>query len=325
MRVIAFDIGGSSIKSALIDASSAQAEIIERYDVIDLQTRHFKEVKAAVFRALDVSAVASGAAVVGISTTGTVDSSGVVLNAGHFDGYTNIDWRKLISAKWPSIHSVSTVNDGRASTWAEYLVRQRDCKYFAHLVVGTGVGGASVAAGHLVLGDNDHAGHFGHLKVTAEETIRCSCGGYGCVETLAGARGVVADYLRRKRDPLWATNASVQFSDIIDAARRRDRYALEALTRAGEWLGTGISFLTNIFNPRYVTLGGGVVVAGDRLKEELGVDPFFDAAVSTAKALAHKRAVENTSISKATHGNDGGLFGAAALASREAMHAPSSQ
>ncbi len=49
------------------------------------------------------------------------------------------------------------------------------------------------------------------------------------------------------------------------AARAGDEQARRILARAGEYLGMGISYLLNLFNPEMVVLGGRVIQAGDYL------------------------------------------------------------
>jgi glucokinase len=321
MRVLAIDIGGSSVKRALLNVNVSDVTIVKRFDAIELQKADFQAVEAAVLETIDTGApLGSGVAVVGISTTGTVNAHGIVLNAGHFSGYTNIDWHSVVRSHQPSIACVVTVNDGRASTWAEYRGRAELTQQFAHVVVGTGIGGATIAHGELVVGDEGFAGYLGHLKVTSEETIRCSCGSYGCVETLASARAITHNFALRS-GAMHNDAPAVHFRDVVEAARANNVMAVEALTDAGRWLGTLLSLLMNIDNPRYITLGGGVAVACNSLRRDLDFDPFFDAAVATARAKAHKRVAELTTIVLATHGNDGGLIGAATLAARQAGEA----
>jgi glucokinase len=311
--VYAFDIGGSSMKHALVEVSEDRSQIVERYDTIEFSSPRFEEVENSLLGAIsDSMRAGTEVSAVGISTTGSVDANGVVLNAGHFENYTNVDWQTIIREAEPRIKRVSTTNDGRASTWAEFQSRAAQCGHFAHFVVGTGIGGAAIVKGKIVMGGQ--AGHFGHLKVTSEPTIRCSCGQFGCLESVAAAPAILASYERFRGSDRPTQESPLKFEDFVEVARQGQDEAIKALETAGEWLGVGMSILMTIINPKFVTVGGGVAVASLSLESSIGRDPFLSSAIASAKRHSHKRVVPGTMITAAMHGNDGGLLGAAALA-----------
>ncbi|MDX1673277.1 MAG: ROK family protein [Longimicrobiales bacterium] len=313
MLVLALDIGGSSVKHSIVDVTPpGRPAIVERFEPHELATRHFDTVREAVLSIVARhEASESGPEAVGISTTGTVDRDGIVLNAGHFEGYREVDWRPEIERVMPSAGAVVVMNDGRASAWAEYSHLQRSGGHFAHFVVGTGVGGAMVVGGDLVLGDDHHAGYPGHLKVTDGPTIRCSCGSRGCVETLASAPAIVHAFQRRS-----GTSDVRDFPEVVRLAAAGREQAVEALAEGGKWLGRAVSWLMNLINPVVITLGGGVPVASRSLNDEIGHDPFFEAVVREARRSAHSRVASFSKIVPAAYGNDGGMVGVAAFAAR---------
>lgn len=309
MLLSALDIGGSSVKYAVVDTAVSPPGVVRRFDPIPLTERTFGRVEEAVVQAVRTTIASEPSiGVVAISTTGSVDRSGLVLNAGHFSGYSNVNWQERLVRLLGRELRVMTLNDGRASTWAEYLPYASSCRHFVHLTVGTGVGGGTVVDGRLVVGDAYSAGHLGHLRLTDAETVKCSCGKRGCLEALAAVPAIIARY---DASAEGRVSEERTFHDVLSAAADGDDAALSAIAEAGRWLGTGISLLLNVLNPRIVTVGGGVLVATESLGPDGG--PYLTAAVRAAREHAHKRVVEGTLITQARFGNDGGLIGAAAL------------
>jgi len=79
---------------------------------------------------------------------------------------------------------VTVVNDTQAAAVAEAATLGPGTAVL--LTVGTGVGGAIVSGGHLVLGEGA-AGDFGHMVIDACGPV-CACGGRGCLEQLVSGR-----------------------------------------------------------------------------------------------------------------------------------------
>ncbi len=59
--------------------------------------------------------------------------------------------------------------------------------------LGTGIGGGIVTDGHLVCGAHGAGGEIGHIVVNRDETERCPCGNYGCIEQYGSGGGIVTD------------------------------------------------------------------------------------------------------------------------------------
>lgn len=317
LRCYSLDIGGSSVKQALVDTDGRQARIIERLESVSLESRKFGDLRVQVLNAAaealsgwpDVETVA-------ISTTGVVGQSGLVQNAGHFIGYSHVWWRDIFTSEFRQVKHVTTTNDGKASTWAEYALQAGDPAVFVSFVVGTGVGGGIVCYDRLVFGDDDSAGGVGHQKVELSGMgVKCSCRRYGCVEPLSSGPAVVRAFIARGGS-LRNDGGESELDEVAHAARRGDAAAVAAFEDAGGWLGVAISNIMNVLNPKVITVGGGVILASTAIDSEPG-GPYLREATRRAGELALQGLDEVTSIMPAATQNDGGLLGAALLGYRE--------
>lgn len=309
MLVYALDIGGSSIKHGLVDTETGNIKVVSKGESVSLPSNKFSDIKLNVLKIIDKALNDnSSLTAVGISTTGSVDTNGIVVSAGHFDGYNNISWSEIIIKKYNSIKIVKTFNDGRASAWGEYVSYNNAQKSHMHVVVGTGVGGGLIYNNELLMGDSGQAGYVGHMKITPNKTITCSCGKTGCLETLSSAPGIIQHY----KDISSNDNIN-DFKLIIDMAKQGDENAIKAIIKGGRWLGIGIGNAMNILNPTVVTIGGGVVSGANSLIDQNSKDVYFESVMDGVKYASHRRVFASCDIRKAQHGNDAGMIGAACL------------
>ncbi|MER7450657.1 ROK family protein [Nocardia beijingensis] len=121
-------------------------------------------------------------------------------------------------------------------------------------------GGVS-AGGFVVVGRTGNAGHVGHVLVPGFDD-RCSCGGRGCLEAVAGGLAVV----RWARGQGW-TGGSVP--ELLDAARVGENIPVMALGRAGTALGRAIASVAALLDLDLVVLSGSLAEAGPALWKPL--------------------------------------------------------
>ena len=110
-----------------------------------------------------------------------------------------------------------------------------------------GVGGGIVLDGRLMSSAGGYGGEVGHMVMNPLGEV-CRCGSRGCWETVIGRDAIV------RGAGLAAESAEV--IDVVRAAELGDTQAKQSLADAGDWLGTGIGNLVNIFNPEVIVLGG---------------------------------------------------------------------
>ena len=310
MLCFSLDIGGSSVKSAICDVTESRVNVVSACEPLAVTSRDFTALKALILDAVDDALRSeAGITAVALSTTGAVNRGGRVLSAGHFHGYEDISWAEILKGQFPALSRVVTVNDGKASTWAEYCHLDEPSEVFAHFVVGTGVGGGLVCFDKLLCGDDETAGALGHMKVDLCSRVVCSCGRTGCVETVASGPSILRAYSLST-----SSSEPITLDAIAELARRGNSEAIDAFTMAGSWLGVAISNIINLLNPRFITVGGGVLLSSSTINDAEG-GPYLQAAITRAHELAFEDIAAATRIVIARYGNNGGLLGAALLAS----------
>ncbi|MBX5451765.1 ROK family transcriptional regulator [Thermogemmatispora sp.] len=203
----------------------------------------------------------------------------------HMPGWDDVDLWQRLQAEFPCPLYID--NDANMGALGESRCGAgRGVGQMAYIKVGTGIGGGLIIDGRIYRGHQGSAGELGHLSID-ENGPPCVCGNRGCLETLAGARAIVADAcrgesLRRKLaqegreaelpTPALAARAqagTVDIGHVIEAARQGDAASIAAIERAGERIGLALAGLVNLLNPAVIVLDGGVARAGELLLKPL--------------------------------------------------------
>lgn len=167
---------------------------------------------------------------------------------------------------------------------------------FVYLTVSTGVGGAIVAGGRMVRGATGTAGEVGHLPVAFDQTKRCGCGSFGCVEAFAGGANLGAAY------------GTADAEDVYRAADRGEERARALIADSERALASLAIGLTNVLNPELIVVGGAIA----EHQPAHVLEPMRRAVLERAFAVPG-RAVR---IVPAALGADVGMIGAV-IAARE--------
>ncbi|WUH32146.1 ROK family transcriptional regulator [Streptomyces sp. NBC_00445] len=164
-----------------------------------------------------------------------------------------------------------------------------------YLRLSHGVGGGLVVGGSLHRGAHGLSGEFGHITVEPDGR-RCSCGGRGCLETVASV-GAVLD----------AHGGAGDLPALL-AALPADPAAHRVLDAAGTHIGTVLAAVCNAIGPGVIVLGGELAAAGDVLFESVE-------RALTADLMPISR--HRVDLRPATLGESGGALGAIALVLHE--------
>jgi glucokinase len=194
---------------------------------------------------------------------------------------TNLNWHNVslaegVRQKLSNDLPIWVHNDANASALGEkFFGAARGCDDFILVTLGTGVGGAAISTGQLVLGSQFVGMEVGHIPLIPNGRL-CKCGAHGCSEMYSSGTGMMAGLQEHLPhypfSPLAAENATTE--DILEAARADDPLALLLIDEAIDGL---IAFLVpyiGLLNPGRIVIGGGLGLAAwdlisDRLTAKL--------------------------------------------------------
>ena len=316
---IGFDIGGTSARASLFDDSwqttaTARRRVREATapgEVADLIAEMIDRLGEAVDGPVDIEAVGIGlAAQLGPDGRAVVNSP-------------NLGWRDepfadrvidRLAEEWGEL-SVQLVNDLNGLMWGEYAAGAlEDVEDALAVYVGTGVGGALLAGGRLVVGTGGVAGEIGHAKVEPGGRL-CGCGERGCIEAYAGGIHLerqVAEIAagEEELEAVFTEEAGGEGARAVDLSVADglavDHDALgELWERATDRLAMVVANACTLLNPAVLLLGGGVVDHCDYFRESL---------LTKTSPLVLEVARESLEVRRPTLGDEAGMLGAARLA-----------
>ena len=305
---IGIDIGGTSVKGALVDENGVASDRVEQ------PTEQHAATKSIIAVAETLLAGSSQtdrpAAAIGIGVAGFVDhSSGSVTFSPNLV-YDDPQIRTAVRSRVRL--PVVVENDANAAAWGERAFgAARGSDHVAMLTLGTGIGAGFVVDGRLIRGWTGAGAEFGHTVIDPSGP-RCPCGLRGCLEQLASG-GAIGRMARdaAERDPstlmlrLAGSIAGIEGDHVAEAALQQDEAALAVLRKAGRALAIGMSNLVNVFDPEVIVLGGSVVNAGE---------PYLGVARDEFVKMTAAQRRRPVRVDRAALGNDAGIVGAAALA-----------
>ena len=264
--VAAVDWGGTWIRVGLATADGHLLDQVRHRRPAGLaqQRAVVADGIAGLADALGTRPVAAGVGIAGVTRGGVVESA---VNIG-ITQPTDLARQLQANIGLP----VTVVNDTQAAAVAEAAELGDGINVLVEL--GTGIGGAIVSAGRLVLG-NGAAGDFGHMVVMVDGPS-CPCGGRGCLEALVSGRVLDAAAQRLAAagtSPWLAAQARAQGAihagDLDAAARAGDQAARGELARAASALVAGIHSITAALDPEVIVLGGGLLRPGSQLATQV--------------------------------------------------------
>ncbi|WP_247706278.1 ROK family transcriptional regulator [Streptomyces liliiviolaceus] len=130
-------------------------------------------------------------------------------------------------------------------------------KEVLYLELSNRVGGGLISSGSLHRGAYGRSGEFGHI-VVEPQGAPCSCGGRGCLQTVASSGAVLEAY-----------GAATDVAGLESALRSGAERAREAVERAGTHAGRALAGLVNALEPGIVVVGGALTSIESPLMERL--------------------------------------------------------
>ncbi len=272
-QLVGIDLSRRDFRGAL---ANLRGQIDHRVD-LPLQGRDGDAALALVYDLVDVliESASSPLLGIGIGAPGLVDASKGVLQQS-----VNLNWRyiplgNLLQKRYNL--PVYMANDCQAAALAVYTFGPHIDDELPLVVIKLdwGVGAGIIINGKLLHGTPVGAGEIGHVKVV-ENGVRCACGNYGCLETIASSRGVI----RRVKalldsNPRSSTNKFIATSDQIDMDtvfklfESGNEDVRQVVLETGQALGIMAANLVGVLGSCRILLRGEVARFGQLLIETM--------------------------------------------------------
>ncbi|MBM9469029.1 ROK family protein [Nakamurella leprariae] len=260
--VVAIDIGGTTIKGAVVDADGRWQHRDRRPtrrqagpEQVLTDVLVFADELIGRATALGVPAIG-----IGVASLGLVDPT-----AGRLIWSATVGWRDVPLVEILRTRTglpVMLFHDIAAGALAEAEDgAAQGVPDFLFTAIGTGIGGTVVVDGQPRGGAHHRAGELGHL-VVRPGGAPCGCGARGCLETLASGRALTERYTAALGRPATAAELLADVAAGSPLAQPIWDDAVAALADA-------LVAHSVLVDPELIVIGGGVAGAGPLLFEPL--------------------------------------------------------
>ncbi|MGW0071762.1 ROK family protein [Streptosporangium sandarakinum] len=227
---------------------------------------------------------------VGVALPGPIEyPHGRLVGPARMPGWSGYDVQNDLRDRFGV--TVLVDNDAKAAAMGEYATR-RETGDMIYVKAGTGIGGSLVGDAGIYRGGRGLSGDITHIRVADSGERECSCGGCGCLETVASGAALVRELAGRGL-PVTSTR------DIIAATANADPAVVTLVRQAGRLLGVALSGLVNFLNPGSIVIGG--------------VLSSLDVYVAAVKGMLYERCLpsltQSLSIEASLTGSDAALIG----------------
>lgn len=305
--IIGMNLARSTFYGAIMDLRGH----VTHQESVPLHENTGDEALALVYKLIDSLLASCEGPILGISVgaPGIVDgNNGAIRFAANVD-WQNLPLQELLQERYDL--PVYVVNDNDASVMAEYTFgRYKDSPDLVVFHIDQGIGAGIVIHHQLLRGHGSGAGEIGHVMVV-EDGERCLCGNYGCLETVASSRAILArarEIARQNPDSLLNRFApapgQIDIRTIQQALEGGDG-ALQLLQQEiGHYLGIALANVVGLLSVPYILMTGSVSRLGQ---------PLFDIVEREIAMRSLTYQVSETKIEPASVDSDPVLLGTAAL------------
>jgi predicted NBD/HSP70 family sugar kinase len=309
--VVGVELGRTVVKIALTDIKgeflSFRMKETSRNEKIQDVIRYVKDSVLQLLEELQIDRSLLLGVGVGVPGPLHEDEEGCI-SPPDFYGETEIPLQSILheSLDFPVIID----NDANVAALAEkWFGKGLGHQNFVYVFADAGVGSGIVVNGNLYRGLYGESGEIGHWTIDLFGE-RCTCGNYGCLETLVSISKMEESVRRQLRLAPKSERAlyqvpvdAVSFPDIVDALKKNSPVARQAFDEAARYRSVGLSNVINFFAPELVIVGGRIVQADEEMPERL--------RVSTASRVFGIGGRKVTIVASELH--EGVVLGAAAL------------
>jgi len=257
-NILAIDIGGTKIASALVSLKKDSFQIFDYQKIKTPKNKKefLKTVEEIIANRLANSQLkpktGSGISQISIAIPGQVDSEkGEIIFAPALVYLKGHRIKKLIESKFKI--NVEVDNDMNCCALAESRFGAgKKYRNILAITVSTGVGAGIIINEKVYRGENNIAGEIGHL-VLMPNGIKCSCGNRGCLEKYVSGPAIEREYFKLtgvKKTPL-------EIEEEFKLSKKNNP-ARKVVNQTSKMLGIGLTSIVNILNPGVIVVIGGI-------------------------------------------------------------------
>ena len=315
---VGFDLGGTKMMAVVFDNDFKERGRERK------KTRAHEGIKTGmerIVRTVEEALTSAGIAKDKLAGIGVGCPAPLDLKEGVITYAPNLGWKDApLKDSLERAFGCRTVvaNDVDAGTYGEYCFgAAKGARCVVGIFPGTGIGGACIYEGKLIVGTNTSCMEIGHLPVMPQGPL-CGCGQRGCLEAVASrlaiASAAAAAAYRGDAPHLFEAAgtdlSNIRSSALADAIKAGDSVIEQIVRQAARWLGRGVAMTVNLLAPDVVVMGGGLVEALPGF--------YLEEVEETARSLCMNAYRKSFKIVRAELGDDAAVTGAAALV-REAV------
>lgn len=289
-KVLCLDIGGSSIKSGLVDINGNILQ--ENKNIIKNESYNgFLETVEEIVNNLDEKPAGIAAALPGgydIKEDIIFAPNLQILNGRHI----KTDIEKMCGIK------VLAENDANLAAYGEYVFGdKKSVQNMVFCTLGTGFGGGLILNGKL-LQSNTTLFEVGHLSINIHGR-KCGCGRNGCLDEYCSTSGLIEIYKE-----ITGSDSNINPYILSEKAKNNDNAAIKTFEEYGKLLAFAFANLAALFCPEKIKFGGGL--------SELS-DYYMASLISEFESLLFPAYKGRVKIERAALKNQAGMLGGAAL------------
>ncbi len=305
---VGFDIGGTKIEAALLRFTDSTFEVIFRRRVPTDREKGYasilEKIKSLYHQVLEHLPENSKIESVGLGLPGSIDPKTHVMHNGNTNAFVGQNLKKDFTEIFSGISKIKWANDANCFALAEarYGVgleheKSHPGAIAVGIILGTGCGGGLIIGDHFIEGKNGAAGEIGHT-ILIPNGRPCFCGRRGCAETYISGTGLEIEYSEVSGKPLGASNSI----NVFEKANAGEAFAKIAILNYKQHLAEFLANMTNIFDPDYFVLGGGV-------SQQASIYEGLEKTIRSQRLIP----VESPRVYQNKLGDSAGVIGAALL------------
>lgn len=244
-KVLAIDVGGTSLKSALVDRNGNTSN--EDKISIAKDYNSFISAFGTLLEHLPEKPIA-----LSLALPGGYDIENDKIFAPNILYLTDKNIKKDLVKRYHL--EVIAENDANLATYGEYCTFERDrgIKNMVLVTLGTGFGGGLILNGSL-LQSNITLFEVGHISIDIFSGRSCGCGNRGCLDEYCSSSGIEAIYNR-----ITNKSGKVSLTNLGNLAKKGDSATLETFKEYGVILANAFANISALFCPEKIKIGGGI-------------------------------------------------------------------